>query len=174
MLFFQMETDRKYVNKPMIINWVEKFPVQDLYEGHYMKIPKRVILNIRSNPATEFVDIISTPFLLVSQKVKKVMELYEPNLQFKEIILLDRKNAFAEEYFLPLLTVKDVLSEKSVFTNNHSVLEKAVLLKEKVGDTAVFFADGAPREAGIWRLDIIESLLFRGAKGFVLNEAALG
>lgn len=174
MLFFQMEADRKYVNKPIIIDWIEKFAVQDLYEGHYMKIPKRMILNIKSNPGTEFVDIISMPFLLVSQKVKKVMELYEPNLQFKEMILLDRENAFAEEYFLPLLTVKDVLSEKSLFTNNHTILEKAVLHKDKVGDTAVFFADGAPREAGIWRLDIIESLLFRGAKGFVLKEAAIG
>lgn len=102
-----------------------------------------------------------------------VIELYEPNVQFKQIILLDKKNGLVGEYALPLLITKQVLSSKSEFTNYHTVLKKMVLEKQLLGDTAVFWVDGVPREAGVWRLDIVESLLIRHARGFLLEEVEI-
>ncbi len=173
MLYFRMKENINFVNRPIIINWQKRLVVQELYKGCYENVPKRIILEIRPNPETEFVDIVSIPFLIVSKKIQKVLELYEPNMEFKEIILLDKVNGLADEYVLPLFQTKDALSDKSIFSNFHTVLKKMVLKKSKLGDTAAFFVRDAPRDAGIWRMDILEALLVRRAKGFILEEVEI-
>lgn len=170
MNYFYMKEDKKYVNRPHIINWTSKLSLDDLYKGDYSKIPDRMILEIKPNKEIEFTDVITIPFLLVSQMIKSVIELYEPNIHFKEIILLDKKFGRANEYFLPLIKNKNVLSDKSIFTNFHTKLKEIILDEKKVDDTAIFYVDGIPREAGIWRLDIIESILHRDVYGFTIDE----
>ena len=45
--------------------------------------------------------------------VRDVIKMYEPTTQFKEIILLDRKNATSEIYYIPLLEHCDCLAPES-------------------------------------------------------------
>lgn len=170
MYYFYMKEDRKITDRPHVINWTSKLLLDDLYKGDYSKIPNRMILEIKPNKNLEFTDVITTPFLLVTQIIKEVMALYEPNMFFKEIILLDKLFGQAKEYFLPLVQNKNVLSDKSSFTNFHTKLKEMILDQEKLDDTAVFYVDGTPREAGIWRVDIIESILHRAAYGFTIEE----
>lgn len=70
MLYFRMKEDINFKNRPIIINWQKKLAVHELYKGCYENVPQRMILEIRPNPETEFVDIISIPFLMVSKKFK--------------------------------------------------------------------------------------------------------
>lgn len=166
MKYFYMKEDKEYVNRPHIINWTSKVSLEEIYRGDYNKVPYRMILEIEPNRQLEFTDVITVPFLLVSRTIKKVIELYEPDTFFKEIILLDKKFGQAEEYFLPLLKRKNVLREKSVFTHT----QKIVLETRKIGNTAVFYVEGIQKEAGIWRMDIIESILHRSTYGFKIEE----
>lgn len=94
-------------------------------------------------------------------------------MEFKEIVLLDKVHGLTGEYVLPLFKTKDALSNKSIFSNFDTILKKMVLKKSELGDTVAFFARNAPRDAGIWRLDIIEALLIRRAKGFILEEVEI-
>lgn len=170
MKYFYMKEDKKYVNRPHVINWTSKLSLDDLYKGNYSMIPDRMILEIKPNKQLEFTDIITVPFLLVTKSIESVIELYEPNMHFKEIILLDKQFGQAKEYFLPLIKNKNVLSDKSIFTNFHTKLKEIILDEKKIDDTVIFYVDGISREAGIWRLDIIESILHRGAYGFTIDE----
>ncbi|RDY32218.1 hypothetical protein [Lachnotalea glycerini] len=169
MRFFMIEEDKEYVNKPQIKNWIKTIAPRDLYMREYSKIPKRALFHIEPHKNTVFIDIITIPFLLISKKIYSVVKKYEPNLQFKEIILLDRKYAKAEEYFLPILEKKDCLTEKSEFNLDHSVIKRAVIDCEKTDDRCIFtFNQGS--NITVIRLDLAESILRREAFGFYLKE----
>lgn len=158
-----------FSHRPKVKGWSEKFSVQDLYKGDYSKIPNRVLLEIEEDRDVDFVDILSVPFLMVSKKVKKVMEAYEPNLKFKEIVLLEKKHGKVGEFYLPLLKSKEALIYGSS-RKPYKMWEQSIISKEKVGDTAVFYVDGVDRKAGIWREDILESILARYAYGFQIKK----
>ena len=71
MKYFLIEMDRSITNAPSIINWYKKINANSLKKGEYYKISYRTILNIDSNPNTIFVDVMSSPFFLVTKDVKK-------------------------------------------------------------------------------------------------------
>jgi hypothetical protein len=165
-----MEEDKKYVNKPQIQNWMKIIEPRDLYNSNFSKIPKRILLHIKPNKDTIFVDVITMPFLLVSKRIYEVLKKYEPNLPFKEIILLDKTYGKVEEYFMPILEKKDCLSDKSEFNLDHSVLKRAVMDCKKVEDRCIFTFKNGPSNICVIRMDLAESILRRGANGFMLDE----
>ena len=108
---------------------------------------------------------------MVSSLVKSVIELYEPMLQWKQVILLHQKQGRVEIYYIPLLEEKEYVYEKTKFTITHNKLLELTLEQKKLGDTAVFFLKKESYHFMILRLDVLESLLRRNAKGFLLQEA---
>lgn len=120
-----------------------------------------------------FIDIMTDPIVMVTKKVKNCLQLYEPNVPFKEIILLDRKKRVTQNYFVPGLAELDFLTDRSEYTNWNYDLKYAELDKKKIGDKAVFTVKGPEKRNIIIRLDVAESLLRRGAKGFLLRETGV-
>ena len=110
MRYFLLKTDPKYNTSPVIENWYPKIDVRLIRKETGHKLPKRELLFIQSNPDTIFTDIIDFPFFLGTKMVRDVIKMYEPTTQFKEIILLDRKNATSEIYYIPLLEHCDCLA----------------------------------------------------------------
>jgi len=170
MRYFLIETDKNYVYAPQIKNWFKQIDVRDLKKGSYDKIPKRLLLRLIENPNTLFTDVITTPFFLVSKIVKEVAEKFEPNLHFKEFVLLDQMYGKAVEYFLPTLDEIDCLTEESEFNLDHSILTKIVIDLDKVGDNSIFVLSGVKNRYVVVRLDFAESMLRRNAIGFCLKE----
>jgi hypothetical protein len=170
MRYFMMKEDTMYANRPEILNWTKIIEARDLYKRDFSKIPKRIILEIKPNKDTDFLDIITLPFLLVSKKVYKLLQEFEPNLQYKEIILLDKKYGKAEEYFLPLIKTISCLTEKTEFNLDHSVLKRVFINRKKIGDKCIFAFDEGPKNLIVIRLDVAESILRRNRYGFMLTE----
>lgn len=170
MRYFKIEADRKYTASPQIINWYQQLDNRDLKTGSYDKIPKRTLLRIQPNQNTVFLDIVSSPFFLISEMIKECVALYEPNLSYKEMILLDHKNSRMQPYFHPMLRELDCLSENAVFNLDHSELKTMELDEEKLEDKAMFRLAGVSRWYVIARLDLLESLLRRGAVGLSIQE----
>lgn len=172
MKYFLIKQDPKVSNAPKIINWNKEINPANLKIGSYYKIKDRTILSIESSKNTVFTEIITYPFFLISKKIKEVIVLYEPVMRFKEIILMDSKNERAELYYMPLLEEIECIAEDSVFNWDHSMVEKGVLLKDKIGDTSIFYLKGVRNQQIVVRLDVLESLIRRNAI-LELNELGL-
>ncbi len=118
----------------------------------------------------DFVDIVTIPFFMVSEKIHNLIKIFEPNMQYKEIILLDKKNGRAEVYYLPILEEVNCLGKNTKFNLDYSVIEKPILCKEKVGDKSIFRLPEGPSGCCVVRMDLLESILRRDAYGFKIVE----
>lgn len=165
MNYFLLHSDPRYVDSPEFLDWRGKIDPRNIRPGASHKIARRQILNIRSNPHTVFVDVISSPFLLLSKKCMEVVTLYEPQVISKQIILLDMETPQRETYYLPILKQIHCLAEGSEWNLDRSVLSKGVINLEPVGDTSIFQLADMKNIYTVIRVDVLESMLKRGARG---------
>ena len=170
MRYFILEEEKKYVNRVRPYKWNKKISSEVLYNKSYSKIPKRIILEIEPNVNVDFVDVVTVPFLMFSEKIFKMIKIFEPNMQCKEIVLLDKKNGNAEVYYLPILDTVDCLGEDTKFNLDHSVIERPVLCKEKIADQSIFSLPEGPKGCCVVRMDLLECILRRDAYGFKIVE----
>lgn len=171
MRYFLVKEDKRYKNRPIIRDFNSVISPKDLKEGNYSKIPKRIIMKVKPDASIEFVDIIMVPFVIVSKVIYQLLEKFEPNLQFKEIVLLDKKNGKVGEYFMPLLSKCDCLTKKSTYNFDKSEITKAVIDRNLIGDKCIFKFSVGSSNLVVIRLDVAELILRRNASGFLLEEA---
>lgn len=172
MRYFFIEPDKNYSTIPTIKNWYDKVPIRRLEKEGLKILPKRCLYRIEEAEHVYYTDILFHPFPMVSSLVKSVVELYEPMLQWKQVILLQQKQGRVEIYYVPLLEEKEYVYEKTKFSITHNKLFELTLEQKKLGDTTIFFLKKESCRFLVLRLDILESLLRRKAKGFLLQEAA--
>lgn len=138
-------------------------------EEHY-KIKNRLLITIEPQNKTIFTDVCMTPSLMVTNKLKEVIDLYMPKTIYKEVILLDQRNSEAETYYLPILPQVECLSIESELLPNNLGVKKIVLNLEKVKGYSLFRIANLINDYFIVRLDMAESILRRGAVGVYLEE----
>ena len=72
-----------------------------------------------------------------------------------------------------LIFYVDCLSIYSKLTKDRSTILEGVLNKGKVSDCSIFYLEGVGSLYTVVRMDLVESILRRGAKGLELNEVKL-
>ena len=169
MRYFVIDKNYSITNSPYMTNLHSKVNVEHINYNDYWKIRKRNIIKISGNPCTVFPDILSSPLFLVTQKVWKVISLYEPHTKFRQLVLLDSANTLMEVYHLPILqNINNFYweiqgtSAKKIFIKYDDVKNMSVLKIVDLYDTYT-----------ILRMDIAESLLFRGYTGLRFKEVNL-
>lgn len=173
MKYFLLQTDSRLNTAPEILDWFQRIDRRNIQMGKSYRIENRQLFFIKSNPNTFFPDVLSFPFFMVSEKIMSVIKLYEPKTIFKEIVLLDRKYAKSWIYYIPVLEYLDCLSDASSLTRDKSTILNAVINLNKVSDQSVFYVAGVGNLYTVARLDIVESILRRGAKWIELREVSL-
>lgn len=163
MKYYWIKEDKNYNLSPKIKHSYSLLEIQRLKNGDYGRMKDRTLFRIAENPGTIDTDIIVYPFFMVSGKIRTCISLFEPNLYFKEFILLDQKYRNAQEYFFPMIRT---------FTSNQKSdkAENLEIDRDEVGDCSIFAIKGVNHRFIIVRLDLIESILRRGHKGFTLEE----
>lgn len=169
MKYFLLDTDPAYMDSLDIINWYGKIDVRNIRYDKAHLLPSRQLLYMRGYEKAVFTDIVSKPFFLVSEMVKDVIRMYQPETIFKEIILLDAENEKTQRYFLPIFRELNCLSEKSTLNSERSVIRKAILSKRKLKDWPVFRIGDVNSAYITARLDFVESILKRKAAGVRLT-----
>lgn len=169
MRYFLIKEDPKITQRPFILSLHEKLDIRLIHPETAHKLPDRELAFIRSHPETVFTDIISSPLFLISEKIKKTVNMYEPRIPMKELVLLDKVNGKAERYFLPIFEEIDCLGEGSIFNLDHSELRKIVLEQSKIGEHSIFRIAGVGKQYIVGNLDIVESILKRGCMGIWLE-----
>lgn len=171
MRFYQLSWENIGNPVPKILNWTEKMDYHAVVHKEIWKLPERTLLYIEPNTDTIFPDIINSPFLLVSDKMWEVMKKYRVHAEGKEVVLLDTINGHIGIYYMPHLKEYDCLSDKTVFNNDGSVIQKVVLDSRKLDKLPpVFRIAGVAKDYVIGRMDFVESILRRDAVGLKISE----
>jgi len=144
MRYFIIEKDPIYLTSPVITGWRNQF-------NKVEEIKDRSVFRIKSDKETVFTGIISSPFLLFSDEVFKIIRQYERTLKSKIIALVDLENSKNAIYHLPIniLIVNDI---------------------KDIKDESIFYIENKEKTELIINLDLAESILRRNLKGFMFKQ----
>lgn len=170
MRYYLIIQDKGYINVPKMESVYQKLSDNGSKPPSVNNLKRRSIIEMKSKKETIFPDILVGGLFLVSEKSKECISLFEPNMHFKEIILLDKRRKVKQHYFLPIFFEVDCLTKNSEFSFGHMELKKIEIDESKLKDKAIFRIAGIEKNYIIARLDMIESLLRRGIKGMALEE----
>lgn len=168
MSYFLLKQDPTFTDAPTIINWYGKINEKNISIGKSHLLERRILLNVMPNKNLVFPPVLTNPFFLFTREIKKSVDLYEKRLAYKEIVLLDSENMKTEHYYMPILPKVDCLSEQSTFNLDHSILLKAVIVKENIPPNAIFLLEGVGNRHIVIRLDLAESILRKSFLGIHL------
>ena len=170
MKYFIINENKKITNIPQIINWTKVINPLYLKYGDYHKIAKRNLINIKSDKSTIFPDLIFHPFFLISKEVKEVLDMFEPNQVYKEVVLLDGENELMKLYYLPVLREYNCMAEGTEYNLDKSIIRHGILDTSKIEDKCIFKVANVKNSHIIARLDFVESILRRG---FIIDISEL-
>ena len=174
MKYYIIMSDKEQPNQPMLINWYNKIDVRNLHPGNYGKIPDKTMIYVKHDKDLIFPKVVVHPFFLLDQDIRNIMDKYEPNMNYKIVFLVDKKNGNFKNYSLPLLGEFDCISDKSEFNQDKSVIHKLVLKKERLPfGVPVFVLKGLNTRCIIARMDFMESILRKEANGFILKSVEI-
>lgn len=167
MKYFAISLEEAYTDVPRIINWYEKINPKWINRDDAYHLPSRELLFIGTQNRIIYTDILVKPFFLVSTMIHDVILMYDSLIDMKEIILLDTERQKSKLYFLPILEEVECLEE--TFPSNEKTRD--ILLEyDKVKDKSIFTIKVRQGRYVIGSLELVESLLKRGATGIGLRE----
>lgn len=174
MKYFLIQTDKKYVTAPRLTNWYKRIDVRNIDINLSYKLPKRQVLSIQEDKDVFFTDIVSFPFLLISEKCMNILKKYEPKTRFKQIILMNSVTEKFQLYYMPILENIDCIKEsKNELDEKRNVVTKFILSKDPIEERGIFQIKQFESKYTIIRLDILESFLRRGAEGIDITPVEI-
>ncbi|NFA42884.1 hypothetical protein EXM65_09935 [Clostridium botulinum] len=168
--YFLLKQDEEYTNAPMLMDVFKNIDVININLLNAHKIEDIVILNVKCNEETEFLDILDRNLFLISKEMKKIIEKYDSEILFKTIPLIDLPHERQENYYMPIFEEIECLSEKAELNLNKTVVKKIILDKEKIRNKKIFKIKKSSKTLVVIRLDVAESLLRREFKGMCLER----
>ncbi len=170
MEYYCLKVDKRYTDAPVVKNWYGKLKRENICLEKAHLLPKRELLEITYNSKVVFTDIITFPYFLVSDMCKKVISKYEPNTIYRQIVLMDIKSQKFQVYHLPILPQIAPIKQKRDYLGLGVKEELPVLSEKDIGFLKVFQVIELEKTYTIARLDVLESLLRRRAKGIDIEE----
>ncbi len=147
------------VNGPRRIFWPE--------EGQALN--ETVFLYLKKGEGETVLDFYQSPVTMVSGLVRQVFAMYEEDIRFKRVYLIDRENKISHNFYIPLIPRLDALSPR--VERYPDGREKRVILDgSRARGCHVFYLASSMSRRPVVSLAAAESLLRRGAAGLVLEE----
>jgi hypothetical protein len=167
--YFELKQDERYANVPRLEDVFKKIGPNKINRKNAHKFEDTIIFHVDADSESMFLDILDRQLYLISEKLKKILEKYVPNTEFKIIPLIDLKQERQENYYMPIFEEVEALSESCEFNRDRSVIKKLVLKGEKIKDKKIFSISGTEKTTVIVRLDVAESVLRRDFTGIELK-----
>jgi copper chaperone CopZ len=114
-------------------------------------------------------DIFEIPVVLVSNRLKKLINIYDDREIFKCTVITDIKRKRQEVYWLTLIDKIECVASESEFKKDKTI-KKLVLDKEKIGNKKIFRIGGIVEKIIVINEDIAESILRRHFEGIGINK----
>lgn len=169
MKYFLIQKDERYLSAPVVKHIpTEIIPTIQLRDKAYHLFPEIMTVPIYEGSDVDFIDMLSAPFLLVSELCFGVIKMYNPYTRSKKMVLMNKDTN--KVYHLPLIPRISCLTENSKLNIDKSHIEYAELDYEKVKQHGIFYIGDSSSNYIVIRLDMLESMFKRGAKGFGIKE----
>ncbi len=169
MKYFLVSDNELYSNRPVVKHVpTNKIKTEYLRDKKYNLFPNITILPIYDTKEIKFTDAICSPFFIISDNFFKVLQIYNPFLKSKTIIL-ENSNEH-KTYKLPLIPRINCLTKNSIISKDHTHIEFAELDYNKIKNHSIFYIGDVSKNYVVMNLDILESALKRGIKGIDLKE----
>lgn len=169
MKYFLIETDEK--NRiPYSINKNRAIDIRLLTKENFGKLPRWNIVEMDIPQEGFFPDVLCSPFLLLSEICIKTVMMYQPDILYTGIKLWNKGSGLNRTYFLPVLDELECMSDETQYNSVGNRILRLVLDRGKIGQKTVFKIRGLDGKGFVGRLDFVESILRRGARGIKLTE----
>lgn len=169
MRFFTMEQDKTLPDMIRFRDFDICGPRHIFYKEDAQDIDESTMMYLTKDSGEAAPDFIQSPVFLVSDKVKKVLDLYEDDMVFKTVTVADKERETIRVYHLLLLEQLEVFSDRTEFYSNGSV-RRLVLDPKKIGEHKVFLLNDKRFPNPFISLEVVESLLRRNVMGIVFKE----
>lgn len=156
-----------HINKNRVID------TRLLDEEAYQKIPTWSVVEMELPEEGFFPDLLCRPFVLVSKGFMKTAVMYEPDIPYRSVKLWDRKSGANGTYFIPILEEAECLSGRTGYNKVGNRITEPVLDYEKIRNKVVFKIKGYDRKCIVGRMDFVESLLRRKARGIRIEKVRM-
>ncbi len=169
MRFFTMEQDQ---NLPDMIEFRDFDicgPRHIFYKKDAEDVNESTTLYLTEKSGESAPDFIQSPIPMVSDTVKKVLDMYEDDMIFKSVVIISKEREVILPYHTLLLDGMDMLSGKTEFYANGSV-KRLVLDSKKIGEHHIFRLTDRRFRNPFVSLEIVESLLRRNVAGIIWQE----
>lgn len=168
MKYFLIETDDK--NKiPYGINKNRAIDIRLLSREKFSMLPLWNVVEMDFPSEGFFPDIICRPFMLLSEDCIKTVMMYQADIIYKGIKLWDKKSGINATYFLTIFDELECISDESQYNLAGNRIINLILDGEKIGTKVVFKVKGFTPNSIVGRLDFVESILRRDARGIRLT-----
>lgn len=124
-------------------------------------------------------DFLFEPTFLIHDRLQKLFEFLEPDLEFKGVQLYSAENPkknLMPLYWLPYLKISEVLSEKSEFVQGKAkklILDKNLLESEEFIEKRILHCKLPAEDIWLINLDAAECLLRREPVGVFLEKVSI-
>lgn len=173
MKYFILRQDEQFQNGPVLGSWKESMNQNWLCKDDFYKINERQVVSITTTVNTVFPAIITSPYLIVSEKVLSVIRLYGDMALTKDVVLVDSLRQVIKPYFLTLL---DEVEAENYDERCEKGTKSTITLKQKGSPLItknIFIIELSGRKEIIVNLDLAESILRRNAMGICLEEVEI-
>lgn len=142
------------------------------FKTPFVRMPPAQVLDVHAKTDAEFTDWLplSTSQPLLSDSMKRILELYNTEARFKQVYLVNRDSSRQELYWIPSIPSVDGISEQTEFYAHDQTLKHLVLDRSKVKEHHFFRLSGVREPYFIVSLEAAESLLRRSLSGFRLQK----
>lgn len=149
MRYYMIQTHPLFLNSIEITGWREEINKDCLCLNEFYKVPERSAFPVKIGEGIPFPDIITIPFLMVSELVYKVIKMYGDMIYTRDVILMDSVHDIYMRYYLV------------VFDNTE---DRGAPIPER----NIFYKNINGTKRLLVSLDFAESILRRGAIGIEL------
>jgi len=165
--YFQISHDSSIANSPSIIHktsiGVRNEPKEEAKQ-----------IFVKDAPKIEYTDFLENPFFLISNTFKKTVEMYNPDFDYKAVVLSEKISGKQTLYWhinLPHVHCFPEVIRQTKSIVKAKTLDRSRIYISKVKDLSLFKFHEAAATIPFYiiRLDLAESILRRGVVGFTLK-----
>lgn len=169
MKYFLVEVNENYI-APEPMGWHGIIDKKTLSMKKTYEMPKHLLFYINKHMQMVFTDVITFPCFMVSEMVRDVIKKYEPYVYFVRIILFDKEQKKSMAYYIPFLDKVECLKKNMEERRYNRQLS---VKKESIEEKVIVEIEDTDGLHVIMRLDLVESILRRGAVGIGLKEVSV-
>ncbi|MDR1702244.1 MAG: hypothetical protein LBR56_05670, partial [Sporomusaceae bacterium] len=98
MNYFRLQQDSDFPNTPFLPTPVQGIDWRDVLKGRGDTIEEVTVFPLKTANLPDCIDLVDNQFFLVSELLKKVIEMYAPKLVFKIVALVNAEQKWQFVY----------------------------------------------------------------------------